>query len=39
MKKLKSFRKAGFYCDPRVESHENWAVLTLFLLGLIYLTA
>ena len=39
MKKLRSFRLAGFYCNPKVESCENWAMLALFLLGLIYLSA
>jgi hypothetical protein len=34
---MKSFQLVGFYRDPKVESHENWSVLTLFLLGLVYL--
>jgi hypothetical protein len=39
MEKVRSFHLAGFYCNPQVESHENWSVLVLFLFGLIYLTA
>jgi len=38
MKECKSFRLAGFRSSPKVESHENWAVLTLFLFGLLFWT-
>lgn len=36
---MKSFKLVGFYSTPQVESHENWSVLALFLLGLVYLVA
>lgn len=31
MTKKKSFRLAGFYCDPKTASYENWSILALFL--------
>ncbi len=37
MKEVKSFRLAGFYCNPQVESHENWSILSLYLFALILL--
>jgi len=37
MHEIESFKLAGFYCNPKVESCENWSVLALYLLGLVYL--
>jgi len=37
MKKHKSFHLAGYRSSPEVESHENWAVLSLFAIGMLFL--
>ncbi len=34
MEAVKSFKLAGFYSSPQVETHENWSILTLFLVAL-----
>jgi|APSaa5957512576_1039674.scaffolds.fasta_scaffold12314_3 hypothetical protein len=34
--KCKSFQLAGFRATPEIESHENWAILSLFLLNLTF---
>jgi len=38
MKKVKSFHLVPYRHNQQVESHENWAVLTLFLFGLLFWT-
>lgn len=37
MKECKSFHLVPYRYNEQVESHENWAILTLYLLGLLFL--
>ncbi len=35
--RVQSFKLAGFYCNPQIETHENWSILTLFIFTLVFL--